>query len=725
MKRTVTIALCMLAISFLPLAAQDSGDQDRPEFEERITLDLYLIDIVAVDERGNYVNGLTADDFTVLEDGKKVNIVSVDEFFSQKAIADDAARAAGLVEETSPPRNIVLIIDRFFSSGYGIKQGKEAVRRFVEENLRPEDRVMLMTFDREFTIHQDFTTNHPQLLAKIEDISAASKSLYTPEFLTTYSSQADRQMGLSSMNRSNSDIETSPVDTIQNVRFEQDVRKYYESLRQLSTAMKSIPGRKTVILLSEGYDSRVVNDARGGFDDNIRATNRVEMEESIGGASGVPTGGIRTGSTLFNSYINTITRINDSATSYYVVDIASLDSQTSRTDVFEERSFSKNNEYDTARINSLATLAENTGGKLYSNIKNMGRVINDINYDISNYYVIGYRSENTRHQGEFRNIEVKSNLPGVEIRHRKGFFEKKAFTTMSNQEQFVHLVSGFFRSSPDNEMNGGSAMFFLPIDLNTFVASLAVNIPAEELPGDGEKTLEFIGQVLDNTNKRVDAFHKVLDYSNHLRDLQNEGRLRLTIPFVLKTGTNKVQVIVRNNATGERLYHFKDYNVVGTADDEISMSSLALLDPRDPHSSVHNYKLDLIDKGADTGYEGFRVIDPLRASVGTPVFPMINTTINANQDVIAFFSAANFWQDENTREVNLFIDYVLVDKQGKEQQVKVGQERFIPVPGTRRINVLSQLSFADVQPGEYDLVVRFLDRELVQGLKRTIPITIQ
>jgi hypothetical protein len=56
--------------------------------------------------------------------------------------------------------------------------------------------------------------------------------------------------------------------------------------------------------------------------------------------------------------------------------------------------------------------------------------------------------------------------------------------------------------------------------------------------------------------------------------------------------------------------------------------------------------------------------------------------------------------------------------------VPIGRERLIPVPGTNRLNVISQLQFSGAKPGKYHLRVRFLDQKKLQGVQRITTITI-
>ena len=42
--------------------------------------------------------------------------------------------------------------------------------------------------------------------------------------------------------------------------------------------------------------------------------------------------------------------------------------------------------------------------------------------DVSAYYLLGYYSTNTTHDGRYRRIEVKTRPPGLQVRARRGYF---------------------------------------------------------------------------------------------------------------------------------------------------------------------------------------------------------------------------------------------------------------------------------------------------------------
>jgi VWFA-related protein len=66
-------------------------------------------------------------------------------------------------------------------------------------------------------------------------------------------------------------------------------------------------------------------------------------------------------------------------------------------------------------------LTANTGGFIVRNIDDMSRAFGMIVRDTSTYYVIGYQPDNSTMDGKYRRIDVKSKVPGLSVRARKGY----------------------------------------------------------------------------------------------------------------------------------------------------------------------------------------------------------------------------------------------------------------------------------------------------------------
>jgi VWFA-related protein len=73
------------------------------------------------------------------------------------------------------------------------------------------------------------------------------------------------------------------------------------------------------------------------------------------------------------------------------------------------------------RTESLHTLAINTDGMALVNSNDLHKQVGRIAADLTSYYLIGYYSTNSKLDGRFRTIRVRSKRPGIEVRSRRGY----------------------------------------------------------------------------------------------------------------------------------------------------------------------------------------------------------------------------------------------------------------------------------------------------------------
>jgi len=722
-KLTLAITLGALLICLAAAHAQEEQRAERrmPEFERLVQVNLVLLDIIVTDGDGNYVPGLTTEDFEVFENGRPVTVAAVDEYF----LADEEAEAVGgRTLYDSPPRNVIFILDKFFSSSYAIARGKEAIIEFIRNNLQPGDRGMILTYERRFRVVQELTTDHRLLEMAVLGLQTMSLSADTPEVQMSVGSDADAESLSEGTAISNENPFSNPVDPFKNVWMQHQIRMFLEKLQLLSRFLRSMPGRKTVILMSEGYDERFIVENTlsryRNYDllatlDDAQAASEAMMSDPSGRQLDTPL------IAIFNDMVRSI---NDASTSFYVVDLSSFGGERARADQFHQQSSMQRIDYNTQRLNSLASIADNSGGRLYSG-SDLSGILGEINNDISNYYIISYFTPDESTEGRFRRVEVRPANSAFSVRTRRGYFEPRSFERMDGRDRLLHLVEGMFRAAPASDLTASSSIFFLPLQPNTVVASLAIEIPADQLSGGGDQSIELIGTAEDQFQRRLDAFHKVIDYGDQLEEIRADGCFRLKVPMLLSGGFNRVRVTVRDNSTGRRYYVFDEYITWGAQPDSVFISSIALFDEDEHRSSTEKYDLRVNDRGEETGFSGRNVPDPLRITVGRPIFPLLDLTFSRQDQPVVFFSAGNFWLDEETGEVDFFIDYNVINPAGEEIIVPVDREQLFPIPGTSRINVISRLVLSDMEPGEYRFRVRFLDRRTLQGVQRELPITIR
>ncbi|HLQ75944.1 MAG TPA: VWA domain-containing protein [Terriglobia bacterium] len=118
----------------------------------QLTLNVSLINVVATvtDDRGRYVPNLTADDFTLEEDGKVQTI-------SHISYSDDLPISLGVVLDTSGS------MDR------KIATATSAVDRFIR-TIHKDDDIFLMTFSQYVDLAQDFTSDRTKLATALRRV---------------------------------------------------------------------------------------------------------------------------------------------------------------------------------------------------------------------------------------------------------------------------------------------------------------------------------------------------------------------------------------------------------------------------------------------------------------------------------------------------------------------------------------------------------------------------
>jgi Ca-activated chloride channel family protein len=125
------LALCLLiTLSIAQHKAQHKDDR------VRLHADLVVVTATVTDSQGRYARGLSAKDFTILEDGKPQQ---VDGFFSE-----EAAFAAAI------------LIDMSGSMEYKFGLVRGAAASFIEQ-IRDDDQVAVYGFNRRVRQIQDFT----------------------------------------------------------------------------------------------------------------------------------------------------------------------------------------------------------------------------------------------------------------------------------------------------------------------------------------------------------------------------------------------------------------------------------------------------------------------------------------------------------------------------------------------------------------------------------------
>jgi len=125
----------------LPAGAQTPRPTPRPPVFEA-GIEVINLNVSITDARGQYVSGLTRDDFAVFEDGVKQDL--------------------SIFAHENLPISMVLMVDTSASMEEKLPMARSAGKRFVR-TLREQDVAQVMQFNDRATVLQDFTADHGAL----------------------------------------------------------------------------------------------------------------------------------------------------------------------------------------------------------------------------------------------------------------------------------------------------------------------------------------------------------------------------------------------------------------------------------------------------------------------------------------------------------------------------------------------------------------------------------
>jgi VWFA-related protein len=192
---------------------------------------LVLVDAVVTDKKGAYVHDLTQGDFKIYEDNKEQQVTS---FSSGANIAIQAAN--------QQKRFLILFFDNSSMAQPDQIQARGAASKFVEANAGPDRMMAVVDFGGSLRIVQNFTANADLLRAAV----TGTKSSYVASNATPDSGSGGA-------------IVTPGLAAISNAEADFGARTMLLAVRSLAKNLRSVPGRKMLVLFSAGFPITVEN----------------------------------------------------------------------------------------------------------------------------------------------------------------------------------------------------------------------------------------------------------------------------------------------------------------------------------------------------------------------------------------------------------------------------------------------------------------------------------
>src|SRR5438552_17032922 len=394
---------------------------EKPTF--RMQVDLVTNDVVVRDDKGNFVPDLKKDEFEVFEDGVKQDITSM------TVVTGGRVNNVLAPPPPPPPEGIILPPRRVRNDVSG------RIFLFFVDDLH-------LQFHNTGRVRQLFQKISKELLHDGDMFGIVSSGPSSIAVDMTY----DRKR-LDEAIKKIAGNELKPSDIIQGpsgaqgpseVRYRAHVA--FSTVADILQELEKVHNRrKAVVYVSDGYDFNPFQDARLGLMDPnspfaqnemMRSQNQAARQQNSDASNSNQTDPLTQQQKQNETFadadlareLGDLTRAaNRANTTFYTIDPRGL---VGGADISENLDPSQWSDYIRKSQDSLRVLAEETGGVAIVNQNDFDKALKRIDAETSDYYVLGYYSNNPDQTRRRRQIEVRVARKGMSVIGRKEYVLK-------------------------------------------------------------------------------------------------------------------------------------------------------------------------------------------------------------------------------------------------------------------------------------------------------------
>jgi VWFA-related protein len=389
-----------------------------PEVGEvvKISTNLIQLDVSVTDRNGNPITDLRADEIEIYENGQRQKIAGFS-FVSSTRERTAAAAPTAVPGVPVPPvrlrpeqvrRTIALVVDDLSLSHETTYLTRRALTKFVDEQMQEGDLVAIIRSGAGVGALQQFTSDKRILHTAIQRVKwnpmgTGGVSAFSP--IEPNPAAVQSAAGDTSVTAADIEEETNRLNAFDDFRGSVFAAGTLGSLQFILRGMAGYPGRKSVVMFSEGF--RLFQRDRDGTPRTGKVMDFMrELVDQANRASVVfytidPRGLMYTGLTAADN-----TRGMSPA--------AMRAAMRSRgDDLFETQG-------------GLNYLAQETGGFAFFNQNDLNRGVARILQDQS-YYLLAYEPDPETFDAanrRYNRVEIKVLRQGAEVRYRSGFFNQ-------------------------------------------------------------------------------------------------------------------------------------------------------------------------------------------------------------------------------------------------------------------------------------------------------------
>jgi VWFA-related protein len=397
----------------------------RPVFRART--DYISTDLRITNNKGVFVSGLTREDFQVFEDGVLQKIVTFQPVVGGRALASYATptmpKLDGIIlpQRAAPTdtagRIFIVFIDDMHLQPSDTPIVRQTLKQIRDEVLKEND--IVSTGFSSIAVDLTYDPAHKRMNEAIEKVMGSAE---TPR-----------------------EIIDLPLTTggVQKLRYNANVafKTAYDILAQ---ANRRIDRRKAFLYVSSGYSFNPFKDSRFEKAKEMLGIQTAPPDEANGGGTGNPTLDNRLpGENPFDrpgsefaemDLISELAYLTDEARRanvvFYTIDPRGLQAGPNIADRLTQEEW---RDFWTTSISSLHILGDNTGGFCVCEKNDLKPWLQRIDSEMSDYYIIGYNTNNPDPMKLRRRIEIKVNRKDVKLDYKTEYTLPKSQRTGSGK----------------------------------------------------------------------------------------------------------------------------------------------------------------------------------------------------------------------------------------------------------------------------------------------------
>jgi VWFA-related protein len=651
------------------------------------------VPVFVTDKHGKAVQGLTADQFEIEEQGRKTQVVA---FQAVDAGAPEVLPGAGNVLRAAARRQFLFLFDLSFSTVAGVQRARQSAMEFAEKGLAPGDLAAVATFGLPgVKMLVGFTPDRSQLVKAIDALGASGLERPRDPLALAYDigfTPVDQRGGPAAEGKAaGRDIDDFLQTQMQQLergeqrQYRDRVDGFLAGLQQLATALDSIQGRKQVILLSAGFDPTVIGGAQG--------------EKAAENAYNVTTGRLWE--------VDTSSHFGDKAAqdrmSQVFRALASTDTVVHSVDVTglaaggDLQSIGRSGGGGRGR-ESLAQLALNSGGRFVKDANNIAQALQEVLDASRYYYILAFEpAQSGRKKGELRKLKVRVKTPGAEVSHRAAYVppDPAAADPGRRQLQAAEAIAKGFSG-------GAIPLRAVAVPYRNAQGRLSLPVVLEiDGPSLMDKTsqkavqLEVYGYAFDAQGAIADvvSLRPALDLAKVGPDLKEKG-LQVLTSFRTAPGRSDLRFLVREPQSGRAGALRIEVDVPPFTAERLALSPPLFMD--DPRTRL---VLPAASQGEPQLEIPFRLGDEPFTAEARPVL----RSGGAREVCVMSFKGPSY-----ATESALEVGAELVSAAGQAVSVPIPKPRIVKdADGHQRFVV--RLEPKGVPPGDYALRVSFKD----------------